>query len=221
MRLKNTLFILAALAFASLPALAMAGGERIQVSDFTPGAKLASWDLSEKEGRAVYEVVKIDGLDALKLVSDRASFGLTKELSKFDIREYPFLNWRWRADKLPAGGDFRDKKTDDQAAQLYVSFPRGLTKLSTELVGYVWDNLAPKGTVGTSPAWSKLKVMVLNDGTDPLGQWVSHKRNVYEDYKRVFGEEPPKCNGAGVYINSQHTESQAISYFADIYFSKE
>ncbi|UCG67913.1 MAG: DUF3047 domain-containing protein [Deltaproteobacteria bacterium] len=44
---------------------------------------------------------------------------------------------------------------------------------------------------------------------------------MYEDYKVLFGKEPPKANLVSIYINSQHMESRAESYFGEIYFSKK
>jgi len=60
----------------------------------------------------------------VRLVSDhKSSFGSSGKLH-VDLKEYPFLNWRWRAVRLPRGGDVRKAATDDQAVQLYVAFPR-------------------------------------------------------------------------------------------------
>ena len=108
---------------------------------------------------------------------------------------------------------FTRKTRDDQAAQVYVLFPRFPAKLNTEFVCYYWEsNPKNKGLEGPSVAWSKARVIVLQAGTEKLNQWVTEKRNVYEDYKRLFGKEPPKAGGVAFYINSQHTQSSAESY---------
>ena len=70
-------------------------------------------------------------------------------------------------------------------------------------------------------AWSKAKIIVLQAGKEKLNQWVTEKRNVYEDYKRLFGKEPPKAGGVAFYINSQHTQGSAESFLDEIYFSKK
>jgi hypothetical protein len=86
-------------------------------------------------------------------------------------------------------------------------------------MGYIWDRTAPVGISGTSPAYRKMKYVVLQSGARRLGQWVFETRNVYEDYRRLFQEEPPLVGAVLLYINSQHTESSAECFFADIFFS--
>jgi hypothetical protein len=64
-----------------------------------------------------------------------------------------------------------------------------------------------------------MKYFVLQSGPARLNQWVSEARDVYEDYKRLFQEEPPTLGGVVLYINTQHTKSSAEIFYADIFFS--
>ncbi|OGP49062.1 MAG: hypothetical protein A2Y79_01585 [Deltaproteobacteria bacterium RBG_13_43_22] len=180
----------------------------------------AGWKLEKKTGDPELKVQQSGGDSFVRFRSDNSSFGLKKEMD-FDIKDYPYLNWRWKVTRLPEKGDFLKKDTDDQAAQVYVLFPRFPAKLNTEIVGYLWEsNPKNKGREGESPAWSKSKVIVLQAGPEKLNQWVQEKRNVYEDYKKLFKKEPPKSGGIALYINTQHTQGKAESYFGPIYFSK-
>ncbi len=154
----------------------------------------------------------------LHMVSVNDNFGLKKEFS-FELQKSPYLNWRWRALRLPQGGDVRKKESDDQAGQLYVLFPKFPAKVNTRSVGYLWDSNAPKGSSGTSTAYSKMKYFVLQSGTKNLNQWVRESRNVYEDYRKLFGEEPPEIGGILLYINTQHTQSSAEIEYGDLFFS--
>jgi hypothetical protein len=108
---------------------------------------------------------------------------------------------------------------DDQAGQVYVIFPKFPTMMNSRSMGYIWDSKAPVGLSGTSTAYSKMKYVVLQSGPERLGQWVSETRNVYEDYKKLFQEEPPRVGAVLLYINSQHTKSSAECFYADIFFS--
>ena len=178
------------------------------------------WELEKKAGSADISIDKEGENYVLHLVSEESSFGVKKKL-EFQIQDYPFLHWSWKVAQLPVGGDVRVKESDDQAAQVYIAFPKFPAMTNTRLIGYIWENEAPKDSVVTSPQWSKLKYIVLRDKTDKLSNWIRERRNVYEDYKMLFEEEPPKVGGVSLYINSQHTKSVAESYFDDIYFSKE
>ncbi len=179
------------------------------------------WRVEKKTGEPQIKVEQSGDNAYVRFVSDNSSFGLTKEL-KFELKDYPYLNWKWKVTRLPEKGDFLKKETDDQAAQMYVLFPRFPTKVNTEIVGYYWEsNPKNKGLEGESPAWSKSKVIVLQAGPEKLNQWVSEKRNVYEDYKKLFKKEPPKTGGISIYINTQHTQGKAESFFDEIFFSKK
>ncbi len=152
------------------------------------------------------------------LLSVNDAFGIKKEFS-FDIRKYPYLTWRWKATRLPKGGDIRKRETDDQAGEIYVLFPRFPTLINTRSIGYIWDALTPVGTAGTSTAYSKMKYVVLQSGPDKLGEWVWQTRNVFEDYRKFFQEDPPQVGGLLLYINTQHTQSSAEIYYGEIFFS--
>jgi len=179
----------------------------------------AGWSLEKNPGSSSQISVERKGDDySLRLLSVNDSFGLKKEI-EFDIRNYPYFSWRWKATQFPRGGDIRRRSTDDQAGQIYVVFPRFPAKVNSRSMGYIWDSTAPVGISGTSTAYSKMKYVVLQSGANRLGQWVFETRNVYEDYRRLFQEEPPLVGAVLLYINSQHTESSAECFFADIFFS--
>lgn len=196
-------------------------GPRIDLSVSPDGGSPVpdGWALKEFTGRANVKVEKVGQFFAVHLNSDRASFGLHKDIS-VDVGQYPYLSWAWRVDQLPPKGDVRQKDTDDQAAQLYVVFPRFPAMVRSQIIGYVWDSTAPAGTVLTSPTNRMAKIIVLRSGADRLGQWVAESRNVLEDFRRLFGDPPPKAGKISLLINSQNTKSSAESWFASVVFTR-
>ncbi len=176
------------------------------------------WKLKtpSSDSRLSIEQEKEDYFLHIHCVNDNIALG--KKVS-FEIRKYPYICWRWKASKLPEGGDVRKRETDDQAGQIYVVFPKFPAPLNTRSVGYIWDNQAPVGFSGTSTAYSKMKYVVLQSGAVNLNQWIWETRNVYEDYLRLFQEEPPPLGGIVLYINTQHSKSAAEISYADIFFS--
>ena len=158
-----------------------------------------------------------------------SSFGLQKEFN-VDVKKFPVLCWRWKANKLPLGGDVRKSATDDQALQLYVAFKStGFPALThTPVIGYIWDSEAPKGWSGRSSqvGGDKLRYIVLRNRTDQTGQWYTERRNIYQDYKKLFsdikgGEPQGLTTGVQIRINSQRTKCPADSEIAEIYFSAD
>ncbi len=203
-----------------------ADGEIIWISDWSRGKKgqvPEGWKLDGKIKPIVVELSGRGEDSVLRLRSRDSSFGVYRE-GKIDIREYPFLNWEWKVTELPEGGSFLDKHTDDQAAQVYVSFGSlsFFNKPFVKAVGYYWSSTVPVGTEGECPTWSKSRAIVLRSGKEELGQWQREKRNVAEDYRRLFGDDAPSAASAlRLYTNSQHTGTGTEVFFRDIYFSRE
>ena len=201
--------------------LASRAADNLVVGDFSLGVDAygvpTGWHLREKSGKADFSVVRAEGTHALQLRSSATSYSFQREI-KADLSQYPILSWKWKVTKLPEGGDFRRSKTDDQAAQLFVAFSR------TQTIVYIWDTSVPQGFMGDAPAppLMSIKAVVVRSTPTEAGRWLTETRNVYEDYKNLFGvtDNPPPVSGMRIQINSQHTKSSAESYFADVVFKK-
>lgn len=182
-----------------------------------------SWEVKEFNGRADIKVVKEDIGHVFHLISSSTSTALYKQI-KLDLKEFPYLNWQWKVSSIPHGADVRRKDKDDQAAQVYVIFPPKwpwpTTRITIKLLGYIWDSSTPVGSDEISRKWSKTRYVVIKSGLEGIGKWFKEKRNVYEDYKRLFGEEPPLVIKLAIMIDSDDTKGTAESFIGDIYFSK-
>jgi hypothetical protein len=193
--------------------------ERVIVADFSNdlgnGGRPSGWQLHEKKGKADCAVLEDGGISALRLRSEETSFALQKAI---DINPllYPVLSWKWKVTKLPHGGDFRKSNADDQAAQIFLAFSNRKT------IAYIWDSTAPAGLVDdvSGIPFVSVKTIVVRSGPEDSGRWITETRNVWEDYKTLFGDEPPVLAGIRIQINSQHTATSGESFFADLVFQR-
>ncbi len=177
------------------------------------------WALEKTPGpKSAIAVKKENGFNFLQLQSADDTFGIKKDIP-FEIEKFPYLSWKWRAREIPPQGDIRQRDTDDQAGQLYIVFPKFPTMINSRSVGYIWDSNAPVGLMGASTAYGKAKYVVLESGSGKLNQWIPESRNVYQDYRKLFEEQPPKVGAVLIYINTQHTHGKAVMDYADIFFS--
>ncbi len=179
------------------------------------------WELSEKEGKANLALVPDGESQALKLRSNSSSFSLDKKLG-IDLTKTPYLEWQWKVTELPKGGDFRKSATDDQAAQLYVVLYWGTFK--KQVIAYIWDSTAPVGTtekISPPIPFVTIHAVVVRSGDKKLGKWVTETRNVVEDYKKLFGSKVKEVQGIRIQINSQHTKSEAESYWRFVRFKAQ
>ena len=205
------------------PALA---GPAVVLEDWTTqplGARgiPAGWR-GQTWGRPAYDLtVELDGAArVLRLRSRDEGSTITKEIrGQVDLRATPILEWRWKAVELPAGGDSRRRAEDDQAAQLFVVWPRSPEFLRSRILGYVWDTAAPVGTVARSEKTGTVTYIVIRSGPADLGRWVTQRRNVLEDYRRIFGEEPEAPGAIALAIDTNDTHTRAESFMGPIRFT--
>ena len=83
----------------------------------------------------------------------------------------------------------RKRSTDDQAARVYVVFtPTGFPHaLTAPLPGYIWDTIARRERrARRHPLAGRVRYIVLRNKTDKLSQWMTERRNIYEDYRKLF-----------------------------------
>jgi hypothetical protein len=168
-----------------------------------------------------FTIVENDGHRAIHLKSRNDSSAITKELTgKWRLKETPVLEWSWKVVVLPKGADSRSKHTDDQAAQLYVVWPRFPKELRSRLIGYIWDTAAPAGLIVKSEKTSMVTYVVVRSGATGLGTWLTERRNVVEDFKKIYGEEPENPEAISIAIDSDDTNSAAESFFGAIAFKR-
>ena len=158
------------------------------------------------------------GRKVLRAKSQDDSSTISKE-AKVNVKDRPILQWSWQAVTLPKGGDARKSATDDQAAQLYVTFPRFPQAVRSRIISYLWDTTAPAGAIFKSEKTSLVTYVVVRSGPADVGKWVTESRNVLEDYKKIYGEAPGEDVGAiSISIDSNDTHSSAEACFGEILF---
>ena len=184
-----------------------------------------------------YDLVVEDNISVIRAISDRSASGLTRKIS-IDLKEYPIVQWRWKVSNLIKNSDVHSKKGDDYAARLYIAFaydPKtvGLWKRSKYQAGrllfgdipiaainYIWETKAPIETFIDNAYTDFVKMIVVESGEQKVGQWVEEERNLYEDYKKAFGETPPRVNGVAIMTDTDNTGETATTYYGDIIFKK-
>lgn len=162
-----------------------------------------------------------EGHRVLHLKSKIESSAVRKDLrGKIDLKATPVLEWTWKAVTLPKNGDCRKKTADDQAAQLYVVWPRFPEAVRSQIIGYIWDTTAPAGTIVKSEKTSTVTYVVMRSGTVDLGKWITERRNLVDDYKKIYGGQPDGLGYISIAIDSDDTVSSAESFFGTILFRK-
>ncbi len=167
-----------------------------------------------------FELVSEGSVRRLHMKSNGDSSTINKEV-KIDCKDYQILQWSWKVVELPKGADARKKATDDEAAQIYVTFPRFPSAVRSRIIGYIWDTTAPAGSMFKSQKTGLVTYVVVRSGETDLGKWLTESRNVCQDYKKIYGEDPDeKIEAISIGIDSDDTRSRAEAYFGEILFKK-
>jgi hypothetical protein len=169
-----------------------------------------------------FKVVDNDGRPVLHLKSANEGSTINREVKgRVNLKETPILEWSWKMVMLPKGGDSCKKATDDQAGQVFVMWPRFPEAVRSRIIGYVWDTTQPIGTVCKSEKTGMVTYIVVRSGPADVGKWLSERRNVAEDFKKIYGEEPDNPGAVSISIDSNDTNSTAESYMGPILFKRQ
>jgi hypothetical protein len=219
-------------------------GATIEVGKFSanePGAGLPDgWKplTFEKIPKlTTYVLVKDGGRVVVKATSEASASGLTKEV-RIDPKKFPIVRWQWKVDNLLKNSDATRKDGDDYPARLYITFEYDADKVTLGkklkykagrllfgdipigAISYVWERNAPVGAIIDNAYTDFVKMVVVESGPEKIGSWTDESRNIYEDYIRAFGEEPPLINGVAIMSDTDNTKERVTAYYGDIVFMK-
>ena len=216
--LATTVLGLAALALAAdLVVIEEWSSQPVGTTGIPPGWQKQQWGSPNYD----FAVIENEGHKVLQLKSAGDSSNISKEIKgKVNLKETPILEWTWKVTVLPQGADSRKKETDDQAAQLYVTWPRFPEAVRSRIIGYIWDTTAPAGTIVKSQKTGTVTYVVLRSGAADLSKWLTERRNVREDFKKIYGEEPEDPSILSFGIDSDDVKGAAESYMGAIRFRK-
>jgi hypothetical protein len=185
-----------------------------------------------------YSLVKDEGTVVVKAESRDSASGLIRQV-RISPKEYPILQWRWKVGNILKKGDVHKKEGDDYPARIYIAFEYDPQKMSLgerakyglvkalygqypplAAMNYIWDSHSPKGAMVPNPFTEQVMMFVVESGEEKLNQWVNEERNVYEDYKKAFGVEPPMISGVAIMTDTDNTGESAAAFYGDIVLKK-
>ena len=206
------------------------------------GAAPREWSFQALRGvkhETKYAYVHDDtlGTAVLEAVADAAAGAMTYRFEG-DAQVSSILRFKWRPGNLIASSDPKTKAGDDYAARIYITFAtdpqRASLKEKTEnaianavygevpphaALSYVFTHKAKLGDIITSPFTTRVKKIVVDADPESVGKWKSFTRDIYDDYKRAFGEEPTRISGIAIMVDTDNTGEKASARFGDITLS--
>jgi hypothetical protein len=197
--------------------IAVLAGQTVVIDDFESGLK-SQWERKSLKGETKYSVVNKDGSNVLKSESNASATGLIYK-DKYDPNEFPILTWRWKVENIISKGDETKKGGDDYAARVYVIFPHWFPSF-TKSINYIWANKLPKGGHIPNPFYARAIMVAVESGEENIGDWLTERRNIYEDYRMLFGEDPPSAFAIAIMTDTDNTGESAVAFYDDIRIEK-
>ena len=212
---KNFLTILLASLILSNTAIA----EKTLVFDFTAD-EFETLKVKKVKGETTWSLGSNENGNFIKAEAEGKGSGLGKEV-KIDLSKTPFINITWKVEKDLSGIVENNKKGHDYAARVFVIKKTGSTPLSNRAINYVFSSNNDVGKNWNSPYTKKSIDYVLSSTKDNLNMWVTVKANVKKDFMELHGIKVSDISGVAIMTDTDNSKLKAISYYQDIYFSKE
>ena len=182
----------------------------IIIDDFAHGIK-PDWTTRSFKGTTEYTWTREDGRSYVRAISKNSASGLFYKID-YDPQQYPFITWQWKVDHIIAGGDALRESGDDYGARIYVVFP-AFFFWNTRAINYIWANKLPKNEAVPYHSSANDMMVSVESGAAETGGWIVETRNVYQDFRRLFGEEPPDVGAIAIMTDTDNTgESASASY---------
>jgi hypothetical protein len=154
-----------------------------------------------------------------------------------DLHDYPVATWRWRVPKLIENADNENPFASDAPARVVFTFEGGRERLPASeqitydlarafsgnempyaTLMYIWEPGRREGDIITHFNSTRVKMIVAANAQRELGRWHAPRVNLLEDFRRAFGEDPPRVKAVGIMSDSDNTGTVTEAYYGDIRF---
>lgn len=183
---------------------------------FAKASSLTEWEEKVLKKKCTYVIEKGENVSYVRAKSEKAASALYYKIH-LDIAKRPIISWRWRVDTFPGRTlpeTIEGKEEEDFAARVYVLFPAAFFT-NSKAIEYIWSETLPEGISGESGYSKNIKVLVLESGECP--DWRYERRDIYEDYVMLFGEEPKLDVGAISFMtDADSTKTTADAAYDEI-----
>ena len=209
-------------------------------SSLAPGAALAPWEpwvIVRGNTPTRYRLARVDGETALEAEGTEGGSGVWRRI-RVDPQHNPILEWRWRVPQpAPGAPALAATSSRSPVARLSLAFHGDTAKLDFEdrtklrlaniltanglpyaTLLYVWMVGVPVGTVIRSTHTDRVRLLVVENSDRKLGEWITERRNVVDDFRLAYGEAPGDVVGVGLMTDYGDDGSPRRAYYGDITF---
>lgn len=183
---------------------------------FTP-SDIIDWDGHSFEGETTYELVEVDGREAIHArCTDATASGLFLDQS-VDLDKTPIVEWEWRVDETFSGIDETVRAGDDYPARLYAVDEHSVLRWRTRALNYVWASEMEKSADWENAYASQARMIALQSGPpEESGQWVTERRNLREDFKAFHDRDLDQLDALAIMTDCDDVGEPIEAWYGEI-----
>jgi len=192
-------------------------GDSLILADFSDSPvgglpKGWTWKKSDNNKNKPYKIVEeSDGNRYLAADDHGESVILGKEV-EWNLKEYPYLEFRWRARQLPVGGDERIGDKNDSAVGLYVTYRKKMGGTIPVSAKFVWSSTLAVGSATQRSGVGRPFNVVVDSGDEHLNQWRTHVVDLADVFDKTFaGKTQKTAIGIGVLTDANSVGGTAAA----------
>jgi len=181
-----------------------------------------------------YMMVVEDGVVVVRAASHNAA-SLLGVQTDFDPHQFPLLSWRWKvAQGIPTANSAEQAK-EDAPVRVMIGFAGDTSKLAFKerfaasaaqtisgqplpyaTLMYIWGSKVALDSITVSSRSSRVRMLAVAVDDQGIGKWQTYKRNLVDDFKRAFGEEPGNVTSIEIMTDTDNTGADAQAYYGDV-----
>jgi hypothetical protein len=192
------------------------------------------WSLTPSKNQTSYSLQRYQGKMVIRADADSSASGLLVPLKPRNIQGQELI-WEWKALGHIEDADNTQGHTDDAPLRLFLAFDGDKSKLSlkdqmafelAQLISghelpyatlmYIWSSIPHGKQIIPNKYTSRLKMIIVDSGDEHVGTWRKHQRNIEEDFRNAFQEEPGKLIGVGIMTDTDNTKTLVKAIYGDI-----
>jgi hypothetical protein len=199
-----------------------------------PPAEWKSVSLASFKNNTEYMTVVEDGATVLRATSHNAASLLAVE-TDFDPHKFPMISWRWKVAQGIPSAHTAEQAKEDAPVRVMVAFAGDTSKLAFKdrfaasaaqtisgvqlpyaTLMYVWGSKVALDSITTSSRSARIRMIAVAIDEQGIGKWQSYKRNLVEDFKHAFQEDPGNVTSVQIMTDTDNTGGDAIAYYGDV-----
>lgn len=190
--------------------------------------------IAPNKKNTIYRLENYQGRTVLSANSKTSASGLIVKLRP-KVAQNLWLKWDWKATGPIPGADNTERFHDDAPLRILVAFDGNKSKLSLKdkmtfemanlisgqempyaTLMYIWSTKSPVNSILDNPHTSRIKMIVVDSGSEKVGEWLMHQRDLAADYRSAYGEAPGEVIGIALLTDTDNTKSETKAYYGDI-----